>query len=227
MAHKAALLGVGEVEKDGKTPKATLGQKLSGLILSGPVFRPVFFLAMIFRLFLKLTPLMGTHGVRGSNEFFERLLVFNEYQKSFAPNKTKFDWFMRDSKCIEEHVQKFGVGHSLSWHYWAGFYDILTTISSEDSATGLGADLPVLVQCGSEDPLARKPIFPGPKWRVLETLGRELEAQSRTKILMYNGFRHEPHLDPEIAGEVRRDVGHFITTCGGRGLRQQPLRAKL
>jgi len=195
----------------------SLGRELSGLCLSGPVFRPTPFLGWFLKTAARAAALVL--GKTGHSETFERLLVFNEYQKDFAPNKTRYDWLTRQTAPIEAFVES-GAGHTASMRYWISFAEQLSQIGNHDYSS-LGADLPVLVQLGSEDPLARKPIFPGPKWSVLEGISKELKAQTNVRFTIYKGFRHEPQNDPEIQFQYFQDVADFVTQarrgfCGDR-----------
>lgn len=121
----------------------------AGVILSGSAFkspweiRPAKILASVQKTFL------GRHAPA---RLLDRL-SFGSFNRSFAPNRTSFDWLNREWKAVDEYVRDPWCGFVCT----VGFFDdllggLLRINSPEYIGTGL-KDVPILMLSGEKDPV--------------------------------------------------------------------------
>lgn len=124
------------------------GNELSGLLLSGTVS---------YRAHIAQPGLFVTKGLeiingRTSKSNFLKSLFFDDFNRKFYPNRTKFDWISRD----KDEVDTFVTDHLRTEDFSVGlFVDILKglkKVSFEPIFKQTPKDLPIFIFSGTHDP---------------------------------------------------------------------------
>ncbi|WP_425221781.1 alpha/beta fold hydrolase [Pseudomonas sp.] len=112
-------------------------------------------------------------------------LSFAQYNRTFAPNRTAFDWLSRDQQQVDRYVADPLCGFVLSCHYWRCLADALLAIGSPSKLAPIRSDLPLLIIGGDADPISAG--------GGLEKLQRRLRAAGlrQVELRLYPGARHE------------------------------------
>jgi len=125
------------------------GDKLSGVILVGTNGDPGA-LKYIGILVSKLE--MRIKGKKARSPLLNKL-SFGNYNKTFAPNRTGFDWLSRDTGNVDDYVSDPFCGFVCTSGF---FYDLVTGvdyIGKLDNIKNTPKDLPALFLSGENDPV--------------------------------------------------------------------------
>ena len=128
------------------------GDRLSGVILIGTSGDPGA-LKYIGILIAKFE--MKMKGKKVKSPMLDNL-SFGNYNKAFAPNRTRFDWLSRDTSSVDKYVNDPFCGDIFSAGF---FYDLLTgikDIGSFSNIENISKDLPILLLSGEDDPVGNK-----------------------------------------------------------------------
>jgi len=128
------------------------GDRLSGVILIGTSGDPGA-LKYIGILIAKFE--MKMKGKKVKSPMLDNL-SFGNYNKAFAPNRTRFDWLSRDASSVDKYVNDPFCGDIFSAGF---FYDLLTgikDIGSFSNIENISEDLPILLLSGEDDPVGNK-----------------------------------------------------------------------
>lgn len=97
--------------------------------------------------------------LRNGNTGHSTLLAnmsFKAFNKTFAPNRTEFDWLSRDEAEVDKYVADPLCGFDCSVATWIGLLDALTRISRDDALSQMDKYKPIYVFSGTEDPVGEK-----------------------------------------------------------------------
>jgi alpha-beta hydrolase superfamily lysophospholipase len=177
-------------------------KELSGVILSGSDGSPDI-LARIGRYVARLERLRK--GGRGISTILNKL-SFEDFNKAFAPNRTRSDWLSRDEKEVDLYLADESCGFDCSNQLWIDLLDGLVEMSKKERQKNIPSDLPILIFSGSEDPV-------GKNTKGVRTL---LEAYAKAGLkkvtyTFYPGGRHEM-LNETNKMEVYQDVVDWLKT---------------
>ncbi|MCY6369973.1 alpha/beta hydrolase [Clostridium ganghwense] len=126
----------------------------------------------------------------------ERLdkLSFGGYNKSFKPNRTKFDWLSRDEKEVDKYIEDPFCGTIFTAGF---FYDLLgglRLIADKREISKVPKDLPIYIFSGDKDPV-------GKNGKGVLKLVKSYKNQG-IKDLTYKLYKDGRH---EMLNELNRD----------------------
>ncbi|HEX7063534.1 MAG TPA: alpha/beta hydrolase [Bacillales bacterium] len=150
------------------------------------------------------------HGKQARSELLTRL-SFGNYNKSFEPRRTEFDWLTRDEKEVDRYVEDPYCGAVAT----AGFYyDMLVGLKLLDKPARLKQmprDLPVFFVSGDKDPVGN--YTKG----VLKVVRHFRKAGIRDiDVKFYKEGRHEL-LNELNKEEVHQDIVRWLGTKNEKG----------
>ncbi len=175
---------------------AQYGAELAGLLLSGTGGDP----GALGKVGLRLARAQGrARGRRHTSGLMDRL-TFGQYNKDFAPARTKFDWLSRDPAEVDAYVADPMCGNVFT----AGFFDDLLTglaqVNDPKTTAAVPKELPIHLLSGSMDPVGAKTVGVEQVARAYRDAGvRSVTTQ------YYLGARHEL-LNETNRDEVTADV---------------------
>lgn len=82
-------------------------------------------------------------------------LSFGGYNKAFRPNRSEFDWLSRDHAEVDAYLADPMCGFICSAGLFRDMLTGLSRVTDPDLLANLPAELPVLVETGSADPVTR------------------------------------------------------------------------
>lgn len=124
-------------------------------------------------------------GKRGRSALINGL-SFADFNKPFAPNRTEFDWLSRDEKEVDKYVADPACGFFCTNQLWLDLLAGLGETLQPGVITQYRHDLPVLVLCGSRDPVGKN----GTHAKAL-TEAMKQAGLTRVTLKIYADARHE------------------------------------
>jgi alpha-beta hydrolase superfamily lysophospholipase len=121
-------------------------------------------------------------------------LVFGNYNRSFSPVRTAFDWLSSDPEEVDRFIADPFCGAICTTRFFRDFFRLLRDIHSEESLRTLCTDKPVYLFAGDQDPV-------GMKGQGVLRLAEMYRARGIADVTcrLYPGGRHE------MLNEVNRD----------------------
>ncbi|UOF90690.1 alpha/beta hydrolase [Fodinisporobacter ferrooxydans] len=129
-----------------------------------------------------------------------RKLVFDPYNKPFAPNRTDFDWLTRDQQEVDAYIQNPCCGNHFPASFFYYFFKGLRDIHKSENLKKIPKDLPIYLFSGAKDPVGNC----GKGVLQLASAYRTLGLK-HVQYKLYPGGRHEM-LNEINRDEVTRDV---------------------
>jgi alpha-beta hydrolase superfamily lysophospholipase len=141
-------------------------------------------------------------GKRGKSDPILQMW-FGEFNKTFKPARTAFDWLSRDEKEVDAFVADPLCGFPFTTQLAIDVLDALPHVTSRKSLAAIRKDLPIYVFSGERDPVGAN----------IKGLIQDLKAAGFTELTtrIYPGARHET-LNELNRDEVTRD---FIAWLDG------------
>lgn len=127
-------------------------KKCDGVILIGTGYTSPAILRMI-RLVAKL------EGKRAGEENPTPLiskLTFETYNKSFAPNKTKYDWLCSDEESLAEYIRDEDCGDDMSAGFFRELLSGMIHTGTYKNIQKIKKEIPVLLISGGDDPVGNQ-----------------------------------------------------------------------
>lgn len=174
----------------------TRGEALAGAILSGSGGKPGL-LASTGRIVARAE--RRRLGDAGKSALLDAL-SFGEYNKAFAPNRTRFDWLSRDPAEVDAYVADPLCGFTCGASLWVDLLDGLAEIARPSGLARVPKDLPIYVFSGDRDPV-------GENGRSVTRLVEAYRKAGLRRVTqrLYPGGRHEM-LNETNRDEVTRDL---------------------
>lgn len=176
------------------------GEYLDGAILSGTNGKAGFI--------LNIGLLVARYECekRGEMNPSERLnkLSFGNYNNSFKPIRTEFDWLSRNSEEVDKYIQDEYCGFVCSSKFFLDFLTGLKTLHKSENLRKIPKNLPIYIFAGDNDPVGGK----GKGIKNLVKLYSDL-GLTRVSYKLYEGGRHES-LNEENRDEVISDTLKWI-----------------
>jgi alpha-beta hydrolase superfamily lysophospholipase len=124
-------------------------------------------------------------GPRSPGEWLDRLVLQN-YNRRFAPNRTKFDWLSRDECEVDKYCADPLCGVPLTAQSWFDFLRGKRHLGTKGHLERIPPALPVRVIGGARDPV-------GEEWQGVRRLLRAFQnaGLSNVSYKFYEGARHE------------------------------------
>ncbi|MCK4542060.1 MAG: lysophospholipase [Spirochaetales bacterium] len=176
------------------------GEEISGVILSGTSGSSLLFNTVGKWLINK--ELRKTGPISRSSELDS--MLFGGYNRSFKPNRTKFDWLCRDESVVDEYITDSCCGFIPRTGLFSDLQMGFSNLFSKDSLGGIPKNLPVFFISGTRDPVSRfakgsRQVFRSYKKKGIEDVTFKL----------YPGARHEV-LNEINRNEVYEDIYTWI-----------------
>jgi alpha-beta hydrolase superfamily lysophospholipase len=142
-------------------------------------------------------------GKRNPSPVLQRL-TFGEYNKSFAPARTDFDWLSRDPDEVDKYIADPLLGFAVSTQTWLDLLNALDRISNPRNVAKVPKSMPLYLFAGDRDPVGD---FGKGMKRLYDAYKRAGIFDVRLKL--YTSARHET-LNETNRKEVTAD---FIAWC--------------
>ncbi len=133
-------------------------------------------------------------------------LTFGQFNRAFAPNRTRFDWVCGDPDVVSAYVTDPLCGFDCGVGFWHEFSRVLLRLSRNSTLRQLPQDLQILVLAGGRDPVGRFGKGPVALTRRLRTHGPGAELK------LYPSMRHEILNERDKAivwGDIEKMVADF------------------
>ncbi len=175
---------------------AKQGNKIKGLILSGPVANPGFL--RILASFLA----WGNGLINGRNAPARLLdrLIFKGYGRSIKDRRTDFDWLSRDERQVDAYLRDPHCGRIMSIGFYQDLLKGLQMAYKQSTYRSTPKDLQIYIFGGSKDPV-------GKFSKGISSLYKEYRRAGVSNVTMkfYSDGRHEM-LNETNRDEVYKDV---------------------
>lgn len=174
--------------------------KIEGLILSGTSYNPDYIIA----LGSMIAGIQKTFkGGRHRSKFLDKL-SFGNFNKSFRPNRTEFDWLSRDNIEVDKYINDPYCGFLCSTQFFNDLFYGLKKIHKNTAYYAIQSPLPTLVFSGERDPVG------GFTKGVRKFLTRSTEGDNTNiDYHFYKDGRHEM-LNEINKDEVIEDINKWI-----------------
>jgi len=91
-------------------------------------------------------------GIRGKSALLDKL-GFGNFNRSFTPARTEFDWLSRDEAEVDAYIADPYCGGPYTCGLWRDLLGGLATIASDQALRQIRPELPILVTGGADDPV--------------------------------------------------------------------------
>lgn len=133
-----------------------------------------------------------------------RKMSFEDFNKAFAPARTKSDWLSRDPAEVDKYELDPLCGFDVDVQFWVDFLDALDeSVHAKPNQEKVPKDMPILLLAGERDPV-------GDFGKGVRRLYEEYRSVGirDLAITLYPGGRHEM-LNETNRGEVMADMLSF------------------
>jgi alpha-beta hydrolase superfamily lysophospholipase len=131
-------------------------------------------------------------------------MSFGDFNKSFKPNRTDFDWLSRDEAEVDKYIEDPYCGGMFTAGF---FYDMLTglaEINNLEIIRNVPSDLPIYIFSGDKDPVADDTKGVRQVYDAFKKVG-----VNDVVLKFYEGGRHEM-LNETNREEVYRDIIQWL-----------------
>lgn len=167
---------------------------VDGVILMGSGYRPKGLIGGL--LLAKLLVWFGKGKEKAS--LIDGQLM-KTYNKTFQPQRTKFDWLSRDTDEVDRYINDPNCGFMMTNQFFLDFFKGIRTVGQAKNIANIRKNLPILLISGLDDPV-------GEMGTKIQRLG--IQYQKVTKhvdIKLYKSARHEL-LHEHNKDEVSQDL---------------------
>ena len=162
--------------------------KLAGCILSGTAYMKDILIASGYVIAALQNAFIGGHK---KGKLINKL-SFGAYNKPFTEQQQEFAWLSRDKETCDKYEKDPDCGYVLCIEYYYSFFKGVMHMYGKDART-IRKDFPLMIACGSEDPVSSR----AKKARKLADFYTKLGLKPVLKV--YDGARHE------ILNEINKD----------------------
>ncbi|MFC0274423.1 alpha/beta hydrolase [Metabacillus herbersteinensis] len=128
------------------------GNRLHGVILSGTGGDPGF----IGKIGLALARNeVKKKGRRAESPLLDKL-TFGNYNKSFKPNRTSFDWLSRDEEVVDRYIADEHCGGIFTAGFFQDLLEGIGNIHQKANLEKIPKDLPIYLFSGEKDPVGNQ-----------------------------------------------------------------------
>jgi alpha-beta hydrolase superfamily lysophospholipase len=132
-------------------------------------------------------------GPRAPGRWFQRI-VFDTYNRPFAPTRTEVDWLSRDTAEVDAYVADPRCGFALTMQAWVDFLEGKSTLGDAQHLGRIPKALPVRLIAGDKDPVGEQ----GAGVRRLFDIYNDA-GLTHVSVQLYPNARHE------LVNETNRD----------------------
>ena len=173
---------------------------ISSVIISGTAWHSALLLAFGLGV-AKLQCLLRGDGNR--SHLLDKL-SFGAVNDKFKPNKTPFDWLSRDEEACQKYTDDAFCGFICTSSFFRELFRLLKYVHRKELYAKLNQDFPILLFCGSMDPVGNFSEGPQRLYHFLKHKGF-----TNVKLKLYPDGRHEM-LNETNRSEVYEDVKKWI-----------------
>jgi alpha-beta hydrolase superfamily lysophospholipase len=184
------------------------GDALAGVVLSGANGKPTS-LAKIGSAITRAERLRL--GARGKSKLVQSL-IFDAFNKKFAPTRTAFDWLSRDPSQVDKYVADPLCGFSATVQLWLDLLGGWAAVSRAAHRNRVPKALPIYLIAGGRDPVSGNTRQLGPWMAEYRAAGIVNLAHT-----FYPDARHELFNETN-RDEVTADLIGWLKQVVGRGL---------
>ena len=132
-------------------------------------------------------------------------LTFGQYNKTFEPTRTDFDWLSRDPEEVDKYITDPLCGFPVTTQVWVDLLRALDRIADPRNVSKVSRRTPIYLIAGDRDPVGE---FGKGMTRLHDAYERAGVFDVRLKL--YRGARHE------LLNETNRDevTGDLLRWCG-------------
>jgi alpha-beta hydrolase superfamily lysophospholipase len=162
----------------------------TAIIYSGSSGKPPFMLNV--GIVLSKT-LMRLYGPESKSPLIDKL-ISGKYNKTFKPNRTRFDWLSRDPDMVDLYIDDPLSGFICTASFYYQLFNGVKTLHSHNPFADHDPGIPILLLAGSDDPVSGM-------GKGIKNL-QNILIQSGIKnvdLQLYKGGRHE------MLNEINRD----------------------
>jgi len=167
------------------------GDLLDGVILSGTADDP----GLLGRIGL----LIAKNEIKRKGKKWKSKLMtklsFGQFNNSFKPTNTNFDWLSRDSKTVEKYIQDPFCGTVFTSSFFVDMLKGIIFVNDKRNIKKIPKDLPVFLISGDKDPVGKNGKSVKNVYNDFKNAGI-----NNIKIKLYKDARHE------ILNEINRDI---------------------
>jgi alpha-beta hydrolase superfamily lysophospholipase len=127
------------------------GNLIAGLILSGTAGGA----GLLGKLGIGLTSFIKVYKKGISPSKLLDKMSFGDFNKSFKPNRTLFDWLSRDEKTVDSYIADPFCGTVFTIGFFNDLLKGLEGVNTNAHAQAVRKDLPVYLFSGDKDPVSR------------------------------------------------------------------------
>jgi alpha-beta hydrolase superfamily lysophospholipase len=131
-------------------------------------------------------------------------LSFGDFNKSFKPSRTEFDWLSRDHEVVDKYVADLYCGGIFSLGFFKDMMQGLEFVNKKETAALVRKDLPMYLFSGEKDPVSMN----GKKVKEVYEMYKS-SGIINIDMKMYPDARHET-LNEINKEEVYSDVLSFL-----------------
>ena len=142
-------------------------------------------------------------GIRTKSALLNKL-GFSDFNKSFSPNRTDFDWLSRDEQIVDDYMADPLCGFQSSNQLWLDLINGLIEISHKDSLKKIPSSLPILITGGELDPVG------GSAGLKKLTANYQQTNHNQVTLKIYSQARHEI-LNEINKAEVMKNILSWIS----------------
>ena len=128
----------------------------------------------------------------------------NNFNKSFEPRRTDYDWLSTDPKVADEFVEDPLCGTLDSLGFYRDLLDMLDNMQKKKNIARIPKDMPMLIFSGSMDPIGKN--------GKTVTIAYENYKKAGIKDItfkLWEGYRHEVHKEP-VKFELFEEIVEWI-----------------
>lgn len=183
-----------------RTYIAQYSQNIDGAILSGTAGSA----GLIGKVGKMLTCVISTFkGKRSLSPLLDKM-SFGDFNKSFAPNRTKFDWLSSDNSEVDKYVNDPYCGTIFSIGFFNNLMNGLEYVSKLSNAQKVRKDLNMYLFSGGKDPVSKNAKQIPEVFEMYKNAGIE-----NISMKIYDDARHET-LNETIKNEVYADILNWL-----------------
>jgi alpha-beta hydrolase superfamily lysophospholipase len=174
---------------------------LTGVVLSGSNAHP----ALLSRIGITAAHIEGRLRGWASPALTLGKLSFGQFNRSFQPNRTEFDWLSRDPAHVDAYVDDPLCGFECTARLWLDLFSGLVQIADPEQLARIPGPLPIRIIGGSADPVSAGNGLPKLKQRLNDA------GLTAVNVQLYDGARHE------LFNETNREqvVGDLLAWLNG------------
>ena len=143
-------------------------------------------------------------GKRGTSDFISAL-AFGGYNKTFAPNRTDYDWIAADQQAVDRYIADPKCGEAVTLGLFSDMLRGFHFNQRQENLAKMDPDTPILFISGADDPVG------GMGRGVEKSYGAFLAAGVKhVELILCPGLRHEILNEPSAPEAVDAPILQWL-----------------